>query len=117
MKIPSALNGPLGWALVIAVGGGLIYLIGRKIITGGVAAIADVNKGTAYEGAGVVGTIGNAANTASGGVLEDIGSWVGGTIFDWTHDEYDPNAPTPPLRSRKQAVGDQFYDTGGRVLQ
>ena len=48
--------------------------------------IANVNEGTPFEGAGVVGTLGNATNAASGGILANVGSAIGeffsGSIFD-----------------------------------
>ena len=40
---------------------------------------------TAYEGAGVLGTVGAATNAASGGVLASIGQWLGGKVYDWTN--------------------------------
>lgn len=72
---------------VIAIVGGIVVLgfLARRQVAQGVEAIAAVNEGTPFEGAGVVGTLGNAANTASGGVLADIGSSIGlffSDIFD-----------------------------------
>jgi hypothetical protein len=49
----------------------------------------------AYEGKGVVGTAGAAANAASGGYLSSWGESLGSWVYDMTHDEYDPNAPAP----------------------
>lgn len=121
----SLFKGPLGYAVVLGVGGIVLYLLWDKLtglakdaadtVGGAVSGNNAVTRGTVYEGAGVAGTVGAVANTASGGLLEDVGSWIGGKIFDWTHDEYDPNAPV--LQSRKQAVGDNFYNTAGRALQ
>lgn len=37
---------------------------------------------TAYVGAGVVGTLGAAANTASGGYFSTLGQWLGGKAAD-----------------------------------
>jgi hypothetical protein len=39
-------------------------------------------KVTAYEGKGLPGTLGAAANTVSGGTLASIGEKVGGWVFD-----------------------------------
>ncbi len=123
MKIPAlGLNSQgaifLATAAVVAVG--LVIFLKRQaaevaqaaggIVTGNNA----ITKGTAYEGGGVAGTAGAVVNAASGGVLEDVGSWIGESVFGWTHPEYDPNAPV--LNTRKQNVTDSFYNTGGRVL-
>jgi hypothetical protein len=105
MKIPPQ-------AMVIGVGAlavvGVLWYF-RKQAAAAVQAVADVNKGTPYEGAGVVGTAGNIANQVSGGVLADIGSWLGGKVYDITH-------PTT-LQSRKQAVGDNYYNQSPQVFQ
>lgn len=50
----------------------------------------------AYQGAGIVGTAGAAANAASGGTLASLGEWIGGTLYDLTHPAPAPTAaPTP----------------------
>ena len=56
---------------------------------------ASGEKTTAYVGAGVLGTLGAAANTASGGVLASVGEWLGGKVYDLTHDE--PGEPVNPI--------------------
>jgi hypothetical protein len=56
---------------------------------------AEGERVTAYEGAGIVGTVGAAANAASGGHLATWGGSLGSWIYDMTHDDYDPNAPAP----------------------
>lgn len=53
---------------------------------------ANINAGTAYAGTGVIGSVGHAADAASGGTLSSIGEWIGGGIYDLTHPNYDPNA-------------------------
>lgn len=40
---------------------------------------------TAYQGAGIAGTLGAATNSVSGGALSSVGEYIGGKIFDWTH--------------------------------
>ena len=52
---------------------------------------------TAYQGAGPLGTLGAAANAASGGVLATFGGWLGGAFYDLTHPGQGPaaTAPTP----------------------
>lgn len=86
----------IGAVLVI----GVVYFLGRKTIkdtadaVGGAAAdIVTGNnaatRGTPYEGTGIFGTLGGAANKAVP-ILDDIGGWLGRTIYDWTHPEYKP---------------------------
>lgn len=48
---------------------------------------------SAYEGAGIAGTAGAAANAASGGYLASWGESLGSWAYDLTHDDYDPNKP------------------------
>lgn len=57
------------------VGGGL--LTGENIITG-------TARTDAYHGAGVLGTLGAAADQMSGGTLSKLGEWLGGKAADWT---------------------------------
>lgn len=87
-----------------------VYTKAKAEAAAAASAVANVNKGTAYEGSGVVGTLGNAANQASGGVLQSIGESIGGKLFDWFGDTYDPNAV--PGSTRKQQVNDNFYNPG-----
>lgn len=120
-------GGPIGVAIAIAIGFGAIYfLLGKvgEVAGAAVDAVKNVNEGTDYEGAGAVGTLGNAANQLSGGVLADFGSWLGGKVFDMTHDEYDPNqllyASTDTYKPRAVAVKEEaaWYESVlGRPLQ
>jgi hypothetical protein len=48
----------------------------------------------------IIGTLGAAANSVSGGTLASIGEWLGGKIADITM-PYDPNAPAT---TRQQVV-------------
>lgn len=50
------------------------------------------NEGTPYEGTGAVGTLGNIANQVLGGAPADIGSAIGTTLYDWTHDDSNANS-------------------------
>jgi hypothetical protein len=56
---------------------------------------AEGERTTAYEGAGIVGTAGAAANAASGGYLASWGESLGSWVYDMTHEDYDPNEPAP----------------------
>jgi len=110
MKAPS-----IGQVELIAIGlgvavvGVLLWRFGGKaaevaggIVTGNNALTENATNAAgervdAYQGAGVVGTAGAAANAASGGVFASVGEWIGGKVFEWTHD--DPmaqvNRPAP----------------------
>jgi hypothetical protein len=104
------MNTAKSYAVLIGVGAvalvGLAWLARKQIAAAASAAGGLVTgnnaltEGTAYEGAGVVGTLGAAANSASGGALGDFGSWLGGAVYDITH---------PTLQTRKQATGDNFW--------
>jgi hypothetical protein len=117
MKAPT-INMPEGYALLIGVG--VVAFIGltlflKKQAAAAANAIANVNAGTPYEGSGVVGTLGNAVNQASGGTLQTLGESIGGWVYE-LFNPYDPNAATDATNyaddsaavTRKQAVTDNF---------
>ncbi len=57
----------------------------RKQAAAALQAVADVNVDTPFEGTGVIGTLGNITDKASGGILSNVGSAVGlffSDIFD-----------------------------------
>jgi hypothetical protein len=66
--------------LTVAVIVGVIAVVDQ--LTKGVEAVTNVNEGTPFEDTGVVGTLGNVTNQASGGVLANIGSAIGGFAAD-----------------------------------
>jgi hypothetical protein len=120
MKLPTIganKDGAIFLVTVAVLAVGLVYFLRKQIadaadLAGGlVSGDNAITRGTVYQGTGVAGTLGAAANSASGGALESVGDWIGGKIFDWTHDEYDPNAPVV-LQTRKQAVTGEFYNQG-----
>lgn len=97
--VNAALKNPVQLALGAAVVLGVVYFLGRKTVTDVASAGAGlvtgnnaITRGTSYEGAGVLGTIGGATNRAVP-ILDDFGGWLGRTVYDWTHTDYDPNAP------------------------
>jgi hypothetical protein len=47
---------------------------------------------TAYRDAGVIGTLGAAANAASGGTLASLGEWIGSAAYDL----FNPGTDTTP---------------------
>jgi len=57
---------------------------GNNTITA-TAKTADGQATTAYQGKGILGTMGAATNAASGGYLASVGEWIGGKAYDWTH--------------------------------
>jgi len=72
--------------VVLALGAVLVvgFLL-RRQAADAVAAVANINEGTPFEGGGVIGTLGNVTNVASGGILGRIGSGIGefvSGIFD-----------------------------------
>lgn len=65
------------------------------VVGGTVSGNNAITRGTVYEGKGVFGTLGAATNSASGGGLETLGSWIGGKLYDLTHSDEDVTAPVP----------------------
>lgn len=70
-----------------------------------------VTADTPYEGAGVFGTLGAATDAASGGIFSAIGEWIGGTIYESTHDSDNlqsatgnPYSPTGPSGVYREAA-------------
>lgn len=88
----------------VLVGGFLLYKAAQAV-PAAAAAVVDVASGivtgnnavtqnqtnaageqtTAYQGGGILGTMGAAANSASGGWLATAGENLGGWIYDTTH--------------------------------
>lgn len=96
--VDKILENPIQLAIGVGLVVTLVYFLARKtagdaaqgvggIITGNNAA----TRGTAYEGAGVVGTVAGSIDKASGGVLSSIGESLGGWFYDVTHKDYDPS--------------------------
>jgi hypothetical protein len=71
---------------------------------------------TAYEGAGVFGTLGAGVDSASGNSLSAVGEWIGGTLYDWFGDDPETNlsenstgnpySPTGPTAGYRKAAND-----------
>ena len=119
MKLPSGegivkfLESPAGLAVAV-VGGGLVLYLAYKAISKTASAAAGAAAGlvsgnnaitanqttwsgqstNAYEGKGVAGTLGAAANSASGGALASIGNWVGGALYNLFGSNPNPNGGT-----------------------
>jgi hypothetical protein len=100
----SMLSHPLALAAAGAATAALVaYIVSRglgkvaKEAGGLVTGDNALTRGTPYQGAGLPGTVGAATNAATGGVLESLGGWIGGKLYDVFGEDYDPNAPTPPF--------------------
>lgn len=92
MSLASLANSkPAAVAVGVGVAAVALYVIGRRVFKELRRGVADFNEGTPYENHGPIGTLGNVANEATGGWLDDLGGWLGRTVYDWTHPEYDPN--------------------------
>lgn len=112
-----AVGGPIGVAIAIAGVAGLVIYFGKQAkeaVVAGVKAVGEVNKGTPYEGAGVVGTLGNVTNQVSGGFFERIGSSIGGALADLKdaatrRTETAPAPITFTPRSAEVSSGSKFY--------
>lgn len=82
MKASNILSQPpiqLAIAAVLVIG--FVYILFRKSISDVAEGIGNVNAGTPYEGAGVIGTLGNVANRISGGTLAAAGESISRYFF------------------------------------
>jgi hypothetical protein len=86
---------------VAIVGAGLLLWGATRLVSkatdtaGGVlSGNNELTAGTAYEGKGVVGTLGAAANTITGGFLGSLGSDISLAVSDLFGPSYDPNGDT-----------------------
>ncbi len=116
-NVVSVLKGPTGWAVVGLVGVAVLYffsdkLIGKKTagapgngyvggVLGAVGGTSDAQASTnldgsqqsAYEGKGVIGSLGATTNNLTGGALSSAGDAIGGWIYDLTHLDSDSSSP------------------------
>jgi hypothetical protein len=119
VKVPAVFKSVEGqWVALGLVAVTVVYFIGRSVLKGAAdAAVATaqtaggvvsgnnaLTAGTPYQGAGIAGTLGAVANTASGGLFESIGDW----IADKVSPDYDPNAKTGQATSQQQKQADVF---------
>lgn len=100
------------WKTVRA-GPGLIS--GNNALTSN-AKDAQGNAVDAYKGVPVIGTLGAAANEASGGWFASAGGWLGRAVYDLTHSDPDPTAPVKAAPPVNPAIMDRwdYYALGGR---
>lgn len=106
----SAAAQPIQFALGVAIVAVVGYFVVKRATGAAVDAAVGVvtgdnalTRGTPYQGAGVLGTLGAATNAASGGHLQSIGEALGGWVYDLTHADYDPNSG---LKSAPKTVSD-----------
>ena len=125
MKVPAVLQAKEGqWAVLGIVGVLVVYYIARKVLPqiGGLVSgnnaitqnqtDASGQPVTAYQGAGVLGTLGATANSASGGVFASIGEWIGGRLADLTL----PDGSSTQATNRDQVVTQNFLPDVSGVL-
>ena len=88
--------------------GTLAYFFGGKLLT----ALKNVNKGTPYEGAGVVGTVGNVTNQVLGGLPKQLGETIASWVAPGDDTENVYYTVIFPDNSR-HAVGASTVDSSG----
>jgi hypothetical protein len=71
------------------------------IVTGN-NAITQAARSDAYQGAGVMGTLGAATDIASGGLVSRMGEWLGGKAADIL--QADPLATITPANGQRSAT-------------
>lgn len=67
----------------------VVYYLAKKTVTGAAGAVGGLvtgnnalTQGTPYAGTGILGTLGSAFNSASGGTLASMGSNLGSSLYD-----------------------------------
>lgn len=98
-------------ATLAAVGVG-VYMLARELpgmVSGNNAITRSATNAagqpvSAYEGAGVLGTLGAATNAASGGLLASAGQWLGGLAFD-LNEAFRGGAPGQRTESVQPVAG------------
>lgn len=127
MKVPAALRTIEGqYAVIAIVGIVVVYYVLKKVLpaAGGLVSgnnaitqnqtDAQGNPVDAYQGGGVVGTLGAAANSASGGTFASLGQWLSGKIASVTM-PYDPNSAQPTGVTRDQVVTPNYVPDIGNL--
>lgn len=108
----SGLKIDAGGVAVLVGAGLLVYLLTRASTLTTTATNAAGEKVTAYEGRGPLGTLGAAANAASGGYLASLGQWLGGAAFDLLN-------PTPadPVRQAAPTLTTGDFSRADRLAE
>jgi hypothetical protein len=71
-------------AAAISSSAGAVVDYGSGLVTGN-NGITSTARTTAYQGAGVFGTLGAATDAMFGGMLSQAGETIGGWVYDLTH--------------------------------
>ena len=134
-EIARIAESPAGLGIVIIVGLTVLYYIGKSFLSGAKDAAGAVangvggvlsgnnsitenqvdsqgNKVDAYQGAGILGTLGAATNTLSGGSLATIGESLGG----WLYDEFN-SAPGLPANAATSEPSNAIQSGSNRPYQ
>lgn len=80
-KLPAGAGQGVGIAIVIGAGALAVYWLTKQAAS----AVSDVNKGTPYEGGGLLGTLGNGLDALSGRTLSTAGGSLGSWLYDVSH--------------------------------
>jgi hypothetical protein len=132
MSAEKILTGPAGYAIAIGVGGIVLYLLWNKLqktageVASGVGGLASGNNAItksartdAYQGAGILGTLGAATDQILGGVPSQIGEALGGWTYDLLHPtKYNPSTGLQtPAKTVAQGVRttDALWGAVGQV--
>lgn len=84
LKIGAGVGLAVGIVYLLTKGPGVVAATVGDSIAGVVTGKNSVTAGNpAYDGKGILGTLGAAANAASGGAFQRWGEWSGGKLFDW----------------------------------
>ena len=121
---------PLAGAAVLIIG--VVYFLARKTVKDVAEAAGGIISGnnaitqnqtnaagekvTAYEGAGVVGTLGAVANSVSGGTLASLGEKIGSGLFSIFGSKYDPTKPVYIIRfpdGKTHGIDSNYIDKNG----
>lgn len=110
-SLGKTIESPVGLAVAVGLGLLVVY-IGYRAVKGAASAAVNAGAGlltgnnaitqnqtdasgnpvTAYQGAGVLGTLGAATNSVSGGTLASFGDWIGGKVYDLFNSSSTPAA-------------------------
>lgn len=123
-SLGKTIESPVGLAVAVGLGLLVVYL-GYRAVKGAASAAVNAGAGlltgnnaitqnqtdasgnpvTAYQGAGVAGTLGAAANSVSGGTLASFGDWIGGKVYDLFNGSTTPAASSSGQTSTANASG------------
>lgn len=116
INIDKLLGSDTGLLLAAAAALAVVYYVGKHVLSGAanvaggvVSGNNAITQGTVYQGTGVVGTLGAAANDASGGVLSQIGGSLGDALYNLFHPA-EATAQSAQSASREQVVTNNYVN-------